>query len=70
MKSRIALFKENTALGGYSIAIRDDWSLKIKRHHISADEKEAYEKKYGNEVLLESEFLEWWMNYKKGKGLS
>ncbi len=65
MRNRIELFKENTALGGFSIAVRDDWSFKIKRLHISTEEKEAYEKKFKGEILLEREFLEWWMEYKK-----
>ncbi len=65
MRNRIELFKENTALGGYSIAVRDDWSFKIKRLHISVEEKEAYEEKYQDKVLLEKEFLEWWMALKK-----
>lgn len=67
MRSRIELFKENTALGGYSIAVRDDWSYKIKRLHISVEEKEAYEKKFGNSILLEREFLDWWTKLKKEK---
>ncbi len=67
MRNRIELFKENTALGGFSIAVRDDWSFKIKRLHITVEEKEAYEKKFKDEILLEKEFLEWWMEYKKSQ---
>ena len=67
MKNRVELFKENTALGGFSIAVRDDWSFKIKRLHISTEEKEAYEKKFKDEILLERKFLEWWMEYKSVK---
>ena len=65
MRNRIELFKENTALGGFSIAVRDDWSFKIKRLHISVEEKEAYEKKFKDVILLEKDFLEWWMKRKK-----
>lgn len=67
MKNRIELFTENSALGGYSIAVRDDWSFKIKRLHINEEEKEAYIKKFGNKILLEAEFMEWWIKYKKSK---
>ncbi len=59
LRNRIELFKENTALGGYSIAVRDDWSFKIKRLHITVTEKEAYEKKFENKILIEKEFLDW-----------
>ena len=65
MRNKIELFKENTALGGYSIAVRDDWSFKIKRLLIKAEEKDAYEKKYGHKILLEREFIIWWEEYKK-----
>ncbi len=64
MKSRIELFKENSPLGGYSIAVRDDWSFKIKRLHIDAIEKEAYEKQFGNTIILEREFMDWWTNFR------
>ena len=65
MKSRIELFKENSALGGYSIAVRDDWSFKIKRLHIGETERMAYEKQFGSRIILESEFMDWWTNYRK-----
>ncbi len=64
MKSKIELFNENRTLGGYSIAIRDDWSFKVKRLHISVEEKEAYEKKFGEQILLEKEFMAWWNTFK------
>jgi hypothetical protein len=67
LRNRIELFKENTALGGFSIAVRDDWSFKIKRLHITVEEKEAYEKKFNDEILHEKEFLQWWMEYKKSQ---
>jgi len=64
LRSKIELFNENRALGGYSIAIRDDWSFKVKRLHISVEEKEAYEKKFGEQILLEREFMAWWNAFK------
>ena len=64
MRNRIEIFKENPALGGFSVAVRDDWSFKIKRISITVVEKEAYEKQFGNEILLEREFMEWWMNFR------
>jgi hypothetical protein len=65
LRNRIELFIENSALGGYSIAVRDDWSFKIKRLHITIGEKEAYEKQYGNKIILEREFMDWWMSLRE-----
>ncbi len=61
MKKKIELFKENKTLGGYSIAVRDDWSFKIKRMHLSETDKEKYIPKFGNKIILESEFMDWWI---------
>lgn len=60
MKAKIELFKENKTIGGYSIAVRDDWSFKIKRMHISEADKEKYVQNFGNKIILESEFMDWW----------
>ncbi len=67
MKNRIEIFKENPILGGFSIAVRDDWSFKIKRIHISVEEKEAFQKQFDNQILLESEFMQWWLNFRQEK---
>lgn len=50
-------------IGGYSIAVRDDWSLKIKRIHISDAEREAYIEKFNQKILLESDFMNWWTEF-------
>ena len=67
MKKKIELFKENKTLGGYSIAVRDDWSFKIKRMHLSETDKEKYIRKFGNKIILESEFMDWWIEINKLK---
>ncbi len=67
MRNRIELFKENTSLGGFSIAVRDDWSFKIKRLHISTEERETYEKKFEDRILLEKDFLVWWLENRKSE---
>ncbi len=59
MRRRVKLFEEDNAIGGYSIAVRDDWSFKIKRLHVSEDEKLAYEQEFGNKIIHENEFLNW-----------
>jgi hypothetical protein len=60
---KVKVFEQNKLLGGYSLAVRDDWSFKVKRVHITEEEKEAYEKKFGNEILTYSEFFEWWRKF-------
>jgi len=60
MSNKIQLFIESPITGGYSIAVRDDWTFKIKRVSISESEKEKYEKDYGNKILTYKEFFEWW----------
>lgn len=63
--AKIKLFEENKVLGGYSLAVRDDWSFKIKRVHVTEDEKNAYIEQFGEEVLTYSEFFNWWEKYFK-----
>lgn len=50
-------------LGGYSLAVRDDWSFKIKRVNITEEERVAYEEKYGEQILTYSEFFKWWQHF-------
>ena len=59
----IQTFIENKMLGGYSLAVRDDWSFKIKRINISETEKTAYEEKFEDQILTYTEFFEWWQNF-------
>jgi len=60
---KINIFEENKLLGGYSLAVRDDWSFKIKRVHVSEEEKNAYEKKFNETILTYTEFFNWWKNF-------
>ena len=58
--SDIKLFVENKIIGGFSLAVRDDWSFKIKRVNITKKEKDAYIETYGNEIITYEEFFQWW----------
>lgn len=60
---KIKVFEENKLLGGYSLAVRDDWSFKIKRVHISEEEKNAYQKIFDETILTNTEFFNWWKNF-------
>ena len=61
--SNVQTFIENKMLGGYSLAVRDDWSFKIKRINISEDEKNAYEEKFEDQILTYTEFFDWWQAF-------
>ena len=58
--SDIKLFIENKVIGGYSLAVRDDWSFKIKRVNVTKEEKDEYKTAYGNEIITYEEFFQWW----------
>ena len=60
---KVQTFIENKIIGGYSLAVRDDWSFKIKRVNITEEEKQAYQKEFGDEILTYSDFLNWWLKY-------
>lgn len=63
MEKPRVLFEECPALGGYTLTVRDDWSYKPKKVAITAQEKEAYEKQFGNKLITYNEFMEWWKEY-------
>jgi len=63
MENRINIFEENPMVGGYSLAVRDDWVYTIKRVNISDDEKAEYETEFGDKILTYNEFFVWWCEY-------
>lgn len=65
MESKIKLFEESPMLGGYSLAVRDDWVYRIKRVHISESERKKYEETFGNKIITYSEFFDWWCKINK-----
>ena len=58
----IELFKENKIIGGYSLAVRDDWSFKIKRVNITKKEMESYKRMFGKEIVTYEKFFSWWVS--------
>ena len=58
---KIKTFIRNKLIGGWSLAVRDDWSFKIKRVNITEEEKDLYEKEFGEEILTYSDFFDWWL---------
>lgn len=65
MKNRIKIFEENKVIGGYSLAVREGWSYKIKRVNISEREKKLYEETFGEELISYDEFFDWWCRINK-----
>ncbi len=65
MDNKIKLFEESPLLGGYSLAVRDNWVYKIKRVHITTKEKELYEKEFGDEIITYDVFFDWWSRINK-----
>ncbi|HAF30739.1 MAG TPA: hypothetical protein DCG75_16980 [Bacteroidales bacterium] len=51
-------------LGGYYIPVRDDWNYHIIKKHISEKEKEIYLQQFGEEILTEDQFYNWWKSIK------
>jgi len=68
MKRKIRLFTKATLLlGGYNLALKDDWGEQIRYMHISEEQKELYVKTFGEILITESKFLEWSDKYFKKK---
>jgi len=49
-------------LEGYYIPVRNNWNYKIMRRHITREEKELYEKQFGEKILTDDEYFKWWKN--------
>jgi hypothetical protein len=60
MSTKIPLFKKNRILGGYSIAVRDDWNYHIRTTHITDREKDLYLNTIGEKIITYNEFIDWW----------
>lgn len=51
-------------MGGYYIPVRNPWNYKLVYRHISEKEKEMYEQNFGEEILSDDEFYDWWKKLK------
>ncbi|OFX22000.1 MAG: hypothetical protein A2041_12295 [Bacteroidetes bacterium GWA2_31_9b] len=49
-------------MGGYYIPVRNDWNNKVTRRFISEKDKEAYFEQFGEEIITENDFFNWWKN--------
>lgn len=63
MNESVKLFEESTMIGGYALAVRDEWSYKIKRVNVSEEEMFAYLKEFGEVIVTFDVFFNWWVKY-------
>ncbi len=56
----IIVFEENRRLQGWNVKVLDDWGSKIKKRFITDAEKELFIAEFGEKIIRESEFMEWW----------
>jgi len=65
MGSKIKIIERNRIIGGYSLSVRDNWVFKIKKVHLSENERNRYIEDFGEEqIITYDEFFDW---YKKIK---
>lgn len=61
MASKSIFFKPtHNQLGGYYIPVRNNWNYQIIKRHISEKAKEIYEREFGEEILSDDDFFNWW----------
>jgi hypothetical protein len=53
-------------LEGYYIPVRNTFNNCIEREFIPAEAKEHYEQRFGNDVISDREFLEWYTQNASG----
>ncbi|MBR4264616.1 MAG: hypothetical protein IKQ46_01015 [Bacteroidales bacterium] len=63
MEDSVKVFEESPMIGGYALAVRDDWSYKIKRVNVNEQEKEAYLKEFGENIITFDTFFNWWVKF-------
>ena len=61
----IPLFKPNKQLGGYDLAIQDNWAYTIRRTNIGEKYKDIYLEEFGETIIKEAEFNDWWCRIKE-----
>ena len=53
--------------GGYFVKVRNSWSYHLDRVHLTDEEKELYEQEFGERILYDNEFYDWYYALKNGK---
>ena len=65
MKTNTNFYKKYSMYGldGYYIPVRNSFNNSIEREFIPAEAKEKYESKFGNQVITDQEFMEWYTHH-------
>ena len=60
MAAKRLFFKPNhNILGGYYIPVRNNWNYKLKNKHLTDNEKEIYERDFGEKIISEDKYFNW-----------
>jgi hypothetical protein len=65
MESESKVIDIDKIIGGYTLSVKDDWVLKIKKIHISEYEKDLYLEEFGDTMITFNEFYKWFKTIKK-----
>jgi hypothetical protein len=65
MAHRVKVIERNRIIGGYTLSVRDDWVFKIKKVHLTEDEKDKYLSRFGETIVSYNEFYEWYKTIKQ-----
>jgi hypothetical protein len=62
MKQETAFFKpfSENGLEGYYIQVRNSFNNQLEQEYIPTGAKVLYESKYGQEIISDDEFLDWY----------
>jgi hypothetical protein len=55
-----SIYRKSKLLGGYALMILDDAGYKIKWVHLHEEALQSYLKIFGEKIIKESLFLDWW----------
>lgn len=50
--------------GGYYVRVRNSINYHLEKRHLSDAEKELFEKKFGETILMDTEFNDWYLKEK------
>ncbi len=67
INERKAVFEkcEHHILKGYYVYVKDNWMPKVHRRHITENEKELYIKEFGDKMVDDDVFFDWWCKVNK-----
>lgn len=60
MAHQIKVIERNRIIGGYSLSVRDDWVFKIKKVHLTENEKDKYLEHFGETIISFEKFYGWY----------